>query len=257
MTSSTPHQPARPTARQRQQAADERRDRARTAREAAERAARRRRRTVVGLCAIAGLLVIALVVAAIVSTRQDDGPVAAPAGTTEQGGVLVGDPAAEHTVVVYYDYQCPFCAQFEAQTGPWLAEQREAGALAVEYRPISFLDEASQGYSTRAAAAAACVAGDSGADFAAFTDDLFAQQPEEGGSGLPEEVVLQAARDAGAGEEATACITDGTYAAWAEQTTQRAIDSGVTSTPTVLVDGQALQTQGLPAQADIEAALAS
>lgn len=233
-----------------------RQERARLAREAAEQAARRRRVLVVGSVAIVGALLVALVVAVVVSGRSGAGgsSVAAPAGAAEDGGVVLGGGAAPRVVEVYVDFQCPYCKEFEETTGPWLQEQADAGRVRVEQHVVSILDRVSQGYSTRAANAAACVADDADADYAAFSSSVFAQQPPEGGSGLHDDVLVRLAQEAGAGDDVEACVADGRFLPWVEASGAAAASAGVSGTPTVVVDGAPLAA-GVPTRADLEAAL--
>ena len=245
-------------------------EKARALREEAARR-QRRRRTALASAGLVVALLVALVVALALSRSGSAGaPAAAPAGTTERGGVLTGAPDAPVTVTVYLDLQCPACRAFEEQAGPWLEQQRAAGAVEVEVVPIAILDRLSSGteYSTRAASAVHCVAAD-GADggagggasrVPAFTAALYAEQPPEGGTGLPDDDLVQAAREAGASPEVEGCITGGTYRDLVAQTTETALAStgdgggGVTGTPTVLVNGRAVEAS-LPAlQAAVQAA---
>ena len=93
------------------------------------------------------------------------------------------------TVEIYYDYMCPACGAFEAVNGDELDRLMTEGVARIELRPISFLDEQSEGtrYSTRAANAFATVV-DSAPDLAwTFHRALYADQPDEGTEGLSDE----------------------------------------------------------------------
>ena len=134
--------------------------------EAAARKARQRRIVqVVGGLVILGL-VVAIVVAVINATGGSDrdveeptGEVVVPQNLTESGAVPVGATDAPVTVEIYYDYMCPACGAFEAVNGDELDRLMNEGVARIELRPISFLDEQSEGtrYSTRAANAFATV----------------------------------------------------------------------------------------------------
>lgn len=222
--------------------------------------------------AVAAVLVL-LVVLAIVLTGRDDGEdaeVAYPAGTTlldaddpGSGAFLVGE-AGEVDVVVYEDFQCPACRAFEQEAGPYLAELALSTDVSVLKRPIAILDRFTGDgvYSTRSAAAAACV-GSTGDDaaYAAFTDALFAEQPPEAdaGEGLSDGRLVELAARAGAdGAEVERCIVEGTYVPWAGASTEaagRALDR--LSTPTVLVDGEVVAGAqgGYPSTDELRAAV--
>jgi len=215
--------------------------------EAAARKARQRRiAQLLGGLVILGL-VVAIVVVVVRSGGDDEPDVAAPTGEvvppknlTDSGAVQAGDPAAPVTVEIYYDYMCPACGAFEAANGEELDRLLEEGVAQLALRPISFLDEQSEGtkYSTRAANAFATVI-DSNPDLAwAFHQALYADQPEEGTEGLDDDEIAAVAEDAGVPSEVTDRFTDGTFDRWVAKVTAEAFDSGVTGTPTIKIDGE-------------------
>ena len=161
-------------------------------------------------------------------------------------------------MVAYEDFLCPVCGAFEAETGSWLADQVAAGQIELEYRPIAILDESSStDYSTRAANAAACVADQAGPEaYVAMHGELFAQQPAEGGPGLPDDTLVELAVKAGAEQDAvSSCIEDGTFEDWVAQVTDRASDDGVTGTPTVLVDDEQVAPGASPRSTTLKQAV--
>jgi protein-disulfide isomerase len=219
---------------------------ARRAAEAAARArAERRRRTVLG-GVVAVVVVIVGVVVAIVVQMQRSAPAAdaaAPAHTVDGTVIAVGSADAPVTVDLYEDFQCPNCKAFEDATGSTLAGLVADGTVQARYHGMAFLDtSANDQYSTRALNAAAVVLATAGPDaFQAFHDLLYAHQPAEGGSGLTDDQLVQYATQAGAtGTTVEKDIRDLTYGDWVRQSTDQASKDGVTSTPTVLVDGKKL-----------------
>ncbi len=224
-------------------------------REDAERAARRRRTLLVAVAAVA---VVGLVVgggALVQSLRsQAARDAAAPTGTSEHGGLLVGD--ADATVVTQYvDFMCPACKQFEDENAAHLDDLRAQGAIAVEYVPVAILDRFSQGtrYSTRSAGAAYCAIEDDPQIVPDLTAALFAAQPAEGSTGLDDDELVRIAADAGAGQATQDCIADGTFTGYAAAVTDRASQDGLQGTPTIRVDGTDLQDRsraGLQAAVD-------
>jgi protein-disulfide isomerase len=192
-------------------------------------------------------------VAFAVSTSSDttgETPDAVPAGTTDDFGVLVGDDSTPTQVVVYADPQCPVCAQFEAATGDRVNEAIESGDAQVEYRIVSFLDDASTNdYSSRAANALMAVQDTAGPDvFASFFQILYENQTPEGGPGHDDDQLIEYAVEAGADEgEIRPQIEDKIYEQWLVNATEAMSKNGVTGTPTVFVDGERLEdpVQGL------------
>ncbi|MGW1742748.1 DsbA family protein [Nocardia sp. NPDC001965] len=170
----------------------------------------------------------------------------APANVLADGAVRVGDPDAKVTVRVVMDLQCPACKAFESANGKVLEDAVRDGTAVVEYSVITFLDRASTTeYSSRAGNASFCVA-DSGVDnYQGWLADMFEQQPEEGGDGLPDSTLIDIAESAGYTDPAVArCITDRQYDSYLRTETDQVLDSGVNSTPTVVVDGEQVTDAG-------------
>lgn len=140
-------------------------------------------------------------------------------------------------VVVYVDFICPICKQFEDTYGSTLTQDRNDGKITIEYRPLGFLDRnSSTNYSSRAANAAAAVANSYPDKYAAFFNALYAQQPAEGSAGLSDQQLKDIAK--GLGADISQAVDDKTYRPQVKYDTQLAAASGVTGTPTVFVDGK-------------------
>jgi protein-disulfide isomerase len=156
--------------------------------QAAARAAEQRRRNLlVGGIAIAVIIVVVGIGILVQQTRDDTGSgSAAPAGVTDTYGIMRGDDSAPVTVTIYEDFQCPFCAEFEAALGETLTKNVDEGTIKIDYRPLAFLDDATTtDYSSRALETAACTLDDGGVDaYVALHDLLFTNQPSEGTAGL-------------------------------------------------------------------------
>ena len=241
-------------------------------REEQQRAARRQRTLAVSLL-VAGIAVVAVIVAVILG--QGGGGAAAgeevqPAVSTDRGGIVldaggvVTPPAEQVTagqdggddvvwpqgafddavvVSVYSDYMCPFCGLFETSNGALLEELRASGEIVLDMHPVAILDRYSAGtqFSTRATAAAFAVAEHAPESLVEFNALLFANQPEENTEGLSDEQIAGFATQAGVPDDVVATLADGTYTWWAAQATDLASqDLGSLSTPTILLDGVAL-----------------
>lgn len=164
----------------------------------------------------------------------------APANVLADGAVRVGEPDAKVTVRVVMDLQCPACKAFEEANGKVLEDAVRDGAAAVEYSVITFLDRASRTeYSSRAGNAAFCVANSGVDDYQAWLSDMFTQQPEEGGDGLPDSALIDIAESAGYTDPAVAqCIAGREYDTYLRTKTDEVLNSGVNSTPSVTVNGE-------------------
>jgi protein-disulfide isomerase len=141
-------------------------------------------------------------------------------------------------VVLYVDFICPVCKNFETQYNETLTNLRNEGKISVEYRALGFLDSRSTtNYSSRAANAAACVVNESPEKYSDFVNLLFAKQPAEGSAGISDADLKKMATDVGA-KSIDSCVDSKTYRPWVKYTTQQAAAIGVTGTPTVLVEGK-------------------
>ena len=214
-----------------------------------QEAAERRRRTLMIGGVVAALLVIVVGGWFLSRALDTTGNVDAPAAGSEYG-VTIGPKNAPHDVVVYEDFLCPFCGEFEAETHEKLATLAEQGKVRVEYRPFNLLSSLGD-YSARSAEAFSVVLDKSGPDVAKkFHDLLYENQPEEKGPFLSNADILKLAVQAGANEaDVKDAITnaDG-KGAWVTGATQAALDAGVRSTPTILLDGKVFQDGRSPAE---------
>lgn len=127
-----------------------------------------------------------------------DGVVETPAAAAERAEVDTDLPHA----ILYVDYSCPHCGTFEATYGNELRQAIEAGEIALELRPLTFLDRTSPDeYSTRAANALAAVVDEFPGSAWAFNRALFLAQPPAGSPGLTDAQLLEVAELAGASSE--------------------------------------------------------
>jgi len=208
----------------------------------AEQAARERRRNLTITAAVVGVVIVVLVVAFLASQAGDTSGDAAEAPNGVDGyAVPVGADDAPTTLTIFEDPQCPICRDFEDAVGDQLATAIEAGEVRVEYRIVSFLDDASPNeYSSRAANALMAVQDSAGPEaFAALHTTLFANQPEEGTEGPDDEQLVAWAVEAGATEsDVRPLIEDGAFDQFVVNATDQMSRDGVTGTPTVLIDGE-------------------
>ncbi|MBT1610540.1 DsbA family protein [Curtobacterium poinsettiae] len=261
------------------------RERARATR--AKEQSRRRRLRTLGLsgAVIGGLAVVAVVVVLVAGSVQPAGP--GPRNAASDGVLLTGvhgrivpvetravpaggtptptdQDGSKTAIVVYADYMCPYCNQFETAQMPQIRQWVEDGTATLELHPLGLLDRLSLGsrYSTRSAAAAACVADHDPDAFLAYNASLSGHQPSENTRGLTNDELASLARGAGArAPEVASCITGQRFAGWVADATNRAVQDpvpnstldGITSTPTILVDGEQYDPDGSTSLADPEA----
>jgi protein-disulfide isomerase len=189
-----------------------------------------------GITLLANTDVVKLEPATVDAASVGEPPQTPPAEVVAPGAEAeAGKPVK---VVLYIDFICPVCKNFEAQYNEQLTSLRNEGKISVEYRALGFLDNrSSTNYSSRAANAAACVVNESPEKYAEFVDSLFAKQPAEGTAGLSDNDLKKMATDIGA-KPIDTCVDDKTYRPFVKFTTKQAAAIGVTGTPTVFVDGK-------------------
>ena len=200
------------------------------------------------LITVAGVLVaIALIVGGgfLINSMRDDTVTNAqavpPPGS--EFGLTIGSDDAEHTLVVYEDFLCPFCGEFEAQTRDELATLAADGNVQVEYRPIVFLSRLGP-YSARSTLLFTLVQQKYGDDVAKkFHDLLFENQPSEEGPFPSREDLYALAAQAGADADALkTAVESGEGADFVAAATNAAQELKVKSTPTVVLDGELFTT---------------
>jgi protein-disulfide isomerase len=115
-----------------------------------------------------------------------------------------------------------------------------AGKVQVDYRPFDLLGD----YSARATGAFGVVLDKSGPEVAKkFHDLLYANQPEESAKSFPDaDALIELAVQAGAKESEVADGIKEGENDFARKATKEAEKAGVSSTPTVLVDGEVFNT---------------
>lgn len=205
---------------------------------------RRRNRMVGGVVAVLVVIVVAgFFLARALDTTTD---VDAPAAGSEFG-LTIGPDDAPHSVIVYEDFLCPYCGDFELASSEDLAALAADGKVQVEYRPFNLLSSIGD-YSERSAGAWKIVLDESGPEVAKeFHDVLFENQPSEAGPFPTNDDLVDLAVEAGADEgDVGDKIRNEEGAAWVAKATQAASDAGVQGTPTILLDGEVFQDGRTP-----------
>lgn len=199
--------------------------------------AERRRATRMIAGVVAAILVVVLGGFFLTRSLDNSTQVSAPPAGSGSYGVTIGQKSAPHDVVIYEDFLCPYCGELERASHTKLADLAQQGKVYVEYRPFDLLNT---DYSVAAASAFKVVLDDAGPAAAKkFHDELYADQPTEGGPYPSSSWLIDKAVAAGASRGAvTSAIEHTSQKAWVEQATAKAKAAGVRSTPTVLLDGK-------------------
>jgi protein-disulfide isomerase len=155
-------------------------------------------------------------------------------------GLQVGKSDAPVKVVIYEDFQCPFCRELESSTRTFLRENAAKGKVYVEYQPIHLLRDLP--YSTRALNAFAAVLHSASPQAALKLHDLlFDNQPYEQDSGKVTDSQITAWVKQAGGDNATVRESMKTpYQTYFNVVNQLMASKGIQSTPTVFVNDQEL-----------------
>ncbi|MGV9711683.1 DsbA family protein [Gordonia sp. NPDC003424] len=200
------------------------------------------------LAGAAVLIIAALVIGGVVWNSQRDKGTVDEAVLNDNAALIIGAASAPQTIDVFEDFMCPYCREFEQQSGAAMSKAVDDGKLRVRYHMLTFLNKmsASGDYSSRAAGAAQCVGEAESKDiFLKFHAALFENQPKENGdSDLSNAEMATIAAQQGASAATQKCITDGSMveqanvaAAQSQNQLSKAL-GGQASTPTVLSAGE-------------------
>jgi protein-disulfide isomerase len=197
---------------------------------------------------------VAVAIAVVVVLVLLNRPASDSAGTPYEpmahanvAGRMEGRSDAPVRIVIFADYQCPYCGDFFDQTEPVLrAEFVDSGIATVQFQDYAFLGEES----VRAAEAAACA--EKQGFFWEYHDILFQKQPADGRENIGAysdsrlKQYAEEVRAAWEGERSfdtaafNACVDARETKAQVEQSNAEARALGVSSTPSFLVNGELL-----------------
>ena len=167
-----------------------------------------------------------------------------PNATADRSGIIVNPGKAAQgapTVELFFDYQCPICKQFEGAFGPTLNDMADKGEINLVYRTLTFMDgNLRNDSSTKAGIAAACA--DNAAAYSAYHNAVFVGQPASEGQGYTtQQLRVDFPATAGISGDALsafqACYDSRATASFVDGTNEAAAKAGVTSTPTLRVNG--------------------
>ena len=149
---------------------------------------------------------------------------------------FTGDPDAPVTIIEFADFQCPYCGRFFAQTEPQINEQyMQSGKVRFAYFNFAFLGPESQW----AAEAAECASDQN--KFWEYHDKLYATQSGENQGAFSKDNLKTFADELGLDTSAfDACLDSGKYTQLVQDDSSLASSIGVRSTPTFLINGQAV-----------------
>jgi len=147
--------------------------------------------------------------------------------------LAIGPVEAPVTLVVFSDYQCPFCAGWSDETLPVMLEYAEDGQARIEWRDVNVY-----GADSERAAKAAYAAGLQDT-FWEYHDELFAGGEIRKPDGLTEQALVDLASDLGLDtEQFSADMSSDAVAEQIEVNEQLGLDMGAYSTPAFVINGE-------------------
>jgi protein-disulfide isomerase len=193
---------------------------------------------------VVGAVIVAAVVVGVLVQRKrsatEQAKVTRPASAVgPNGGVLVGDRNAPVTISEFGDFQCPVCGELHQLWEPTLEQLIQQGKVKFEFVGLEFLDQGTT-ESLRSAAAAVCAA-DAG-KFIDYYNALYNQQSRTENSGfLTNDRLQRFGSEVGITDPAFArCVGSGRFTGWVTKNTDTTSQKGITSTPTVLMNGKTI-----------------
>lgn len=186
---------------------------------------------------------LAIVIVALPKGSTDEGELRIPPTSYEPGlaaGEVLGAATAPVTMELYSDFQCPACKLFvTGQLKALTDEFVRPGTLRIEARDIAFLGRGSRDESIELAVGAACAAEQD--RYWQFHDLVFWNQGRENRGDHDEAFIGRVAGQAMLDRAAfDACMQRGDLRAQVQAQTSRAFSAGIQSTPTLVVNGQAV-----------------
>lgn len=155
-------------------------------------------------------------------------------GTT----IVVGDPAAKHTVTIDEDPRCPVCKRFEDANDAQLTSLARAGKVQLHYVLASFIDNTAGGDGSHRAVNALRAAVQENR-FPAYHHLIFANQPPESADGFTTATLLSLAGQVPGLTTAAfrTAVTADRYLGFVHRSEAAFLSSGATGTPTLKIDG--------------------
>jgi protein-disulfide isomerase len=171
-------------------------------------------------------------------------------------GRALGDPNAPVTIEVYEDFQCPACKSFSEQIEPEIVDTFVAtGDVYYIYRHFPFLDDrAPRNESDQAANASMCAAVEN--RFWDYHDMLFANWDGENQGAFNDKRLVAFAEALGLDmQEFNQCFDANQFKDEIEADRASGRDSGVTGTPSVMVNGRIISPGFVPSFTQISEAV--
>ena len=172
-----------------------------------------------------------------------------PDSPTEFRYAVMGSADAEVTVTYFGSWKCPYCAQFSTgMLSQLVTDYVDPGTITLEFRDLAYIGgEPFLGPDAPAAGQAGLAVWNAEpASYWSFHEYVFQNQPPEREQWATAEQLVEFARSAGVSktEAVRTAIQENQYEDALRATGRAASDSGVNSTPTLLIDGTTINPLG-------------
>lgn len=246
------------------------RERLRLEREKAAKRAKVKRQVIVAGSVVAVLAAAGGIGYAVVQANKPsywegltDATVTAPANTTGTKGttVVIGKDTAKKTLKVYEDPRCPACAQFEQTVGSTVKKDIDSGKYKIQFVGGTFIDTRAGGEGSKNALSALGAALNVSPEaFLEYKSALYSTKyhPEETTDTFKDDAYLIKVADTVPALKSNAkfqnAVKKGTYDAWAMAMSKNfdTNKDGVASTPSFVMNGKQLTTDGTSAPGTVE-----
>ena len=172
-----------------------------------------------------------------------------PDSPTEFRYAVMGSADAEVTVTYFGSWKCPYCAQFSTgMLSQLVTDYVEPGTIALEFRNLAYIGgEPFLGPDAPAAGQSGLAVWNAEpASYWSFHEYVFQNQPPEREQWATADQLVEFAQSAGMSktEVVRTAIQENQYEDALRATGKAASDSGVNSTPTLLIDGTTINPLG-------------
>jgi protein-disulfide isomerase len=223
------------------------------------KAQQRKRMTTV--LAIGGVVVVIVALLALPSLRNAAAPIGTvipitPVAHPNANGTSMGDPNAPVKIVVYEDFQCPACQNYTETTEKSIIETYVAtGKAYYTFRQFPIVDSQSTTKESHQAANASLCAAEQGR-FWDYHDMIYANWKGENEGNLSDKRLKEFARVLGLDtEKFNSCFSANTYKDQIQADLAAGQQAQVTGTPTIFVNGQAVNPGYVPSFEDMQKAI--
>lgn len=155
------------------------------------------------------------------------------------GEPVLGDENAPVTMVVYEDFQCPFCQQFEQNAMPQIVDNYvDSGQVKVVWKDLP-LPQIGHEWAEPAAAAMECVYREGGNEaFWNVKDKVFENQASITRSNVESKIKDYASQEGVSSSAVQSCIDNDNPMEEVDGDSQEAQQIGANGTPTIIINGE-------------------